>query len=92
MAFTPCGKMHIRNAKYKNDYTPVDKECPCLCCRDYTRSYIHHLFNINEILGLRLLSLHNITFYAKIMKNIRQAITEDRFLEFKKAFLSKYNI
>jgi queuine tRNA-ribosyltransferase len=91
LAFTHCGKMHIRNAKYKNDYTPVDKECSCPCCLNYTRSYIHHLFNINEILGLRLLSLHNITFYAKMMTSIRQSIRDNRFLEFKRAYLSKYN-
>jgi queuine tRNA-ribosyltransferase len=90
LAFTSCGKMHIRNAKYKNDYATVDEECSCPCCLNYTRSYIHHLFNINEILGLRLLSLHNITFYATMMKNIRHAITEDRFLEFKKEYLTRY--
>jgi queuine tRNA-ribosyltransferase len=91
LAFTSCGKMHIRNAKYKDDCAPVDEECSCPCCLNYTRSYIHHLFNINEILGLRLLSLHNITFYATMMKNIRQAITDGSFLEFKREFLSKYN-
>ena len=90
MAFTSCGKMHIRNAKYKNDYTPVDEECPCPCCTDYTRSYIHHLFNINEILSLRLLSLHNVTFYAKLMHDIRKAIMDEKFLEFKKEFLTRY--
>ena len=92
VAFTATGKMQIRNARYKNENAPIDNECVCLCCRGYTRSYIHHLFKVNEILGLRLLSLHNITFYAKLMQNIRQAIKEDRFLEFKKHFLGNYNI
>jgi queuine tRNA-ribosyltransferase len=91
LAFTSHGKIRIRNARYKNDHTPLDTECLCLCCREYTRSYIHHLFNINEILGLRLLSLHNITFYAKLMDNIRQAIQQDMFLTFKKDFLNNYN-
>jgi queuine tRNA-ribosyltransferase len=92
VAFTATGKMQIRNARYKNENVPIDEECACSCCKGYTRSYIHHLFKVNEILGLRLLSLHNITFYAKLMQNIRQAIKKDRFLEFKKEFLDNYNI
>ena len=92
VAFTTTGKMQIRNARYKNDNTPVDKECECPCCKGYTRSYIHHLFKANEILGLRLLSLHNITFYAKLMQNVRHAIGENRFTEFKYGFLSRYNL
>ncbi len=91
VAFTATGKMQIRNARFKNDNTPIDRECVCACCKGYARSYLHHLFKANEILGLRLLSLHNITFYAKLMQNIRQAIKEDRFLEFKKEFLGNYN-
>jgi queuine tRNA-ribosyltransferase len=92
LAFTPNGKIRIKNAQYKNDFTVLDEECVCPCCLNYTRSYIHHLFNINEILGLRLLSLHNVAFYAKLMKNIREAIRDDRFSDFKNAFLSKYNL
>jgi len=92
LAFTSCGKMRIKNARYKMDYAPVDKECTCPCCLNYTRSYIHHLFNINEILGLRLLSLHNVTFYAKLMSEIRQSIADGRLLEFKKEFFAAYNI
>ena len=90
-AFTSAGKIQIKNAKHKIDNMPIDTECQCPCCQSYSRSYIHHLFKVNEILGLRLLSLHNITFYAKLMQNIRQAIKEDRFLEFKKEFLGNYN-
>ncbi|MDD5503971.1 MAG: tRNA guanosine(34) transglycosylase Tgt [Candidatus Omnitrophica bacterium] len=90
LAFTCAGKIHIRNAGYKNDHSPVDPYCKCDCCRHYTRSYIHHLFNINEILGLKLLSLHNVAFYATLMKNIRESIQEDRFCEFKKEFLHLY--
>jgi len=92
VAFTARGKMQIRNAGYKDENLPIDEECACSCCKGYTRSYIHHLFKANEILGLRLLSLHNITFYAKLMQNIRHAIREDRFLEFKKEFLKNYSI
>jgi queuine tRNA-ribosyltransferase len=90
LAFTSRGKIHIKNARYKNDFGPVDEDCACVCCLNYTRSYIHHLFNINEILGLRLLSLHNITYYAKLMMYIRHAIADNRFLEFKKEFLAHY--
>jgi len=89
-AFTDKGKFSIRNARFKDDHSPVDEECACPCCKSYTRSYIHHLFNINEILGLRLLSLHNLTFYAKLMRNIRESIKESRFPRFKKEFLASY--
>jgi queuine tRNA-ribosyltransferase len=90
LGFTGHGPLRIRNSRYKTDPSPVDAECKCLCCLNYTRSYIHHLFNVDEILGLRLLSLHNVTFYAKLMKNIRQSITDGRFLKFKKDFLRVY--
>ena len=90
LGFTGHGPIRIRNSRHKTDCLPVDAECKCLCCLNYTRSYIHHLFNINEILGLRLLSLHNVTFYAKLMKNIRQSIADGRFLKFKKDFLRVY--
>jgi queuine tRNA-ribosyltransferase len=90
LGFTGHGPIRIRNSRHKTDPSPVDAECKCLCCLNYTRSYIHHLFNINEILGLRLLSLHNVTYYAKLMKNIRQSIADGRFLKFKKDFLRVY--
>ncbi|MFC1657977.1 tRNA guanosine(34) transglycosylase Tgt [Candidatus Omnitrophota bacterium] len=90
-AFTHAGKMTIRNAPYIADYEPLDKECPCYTCRNFSRAYLRHLFNCGEILGLRLVSLHNIYFYLELMRNIRQAIEEDRFVEFKRGFLNKYN-
>lgn len=83
-AFTSEGKLVIRNADYTKDFKPVDPKCNCFCCKNYTRAYIRHLFNIDEILALRLLSLHNIIFYVILMKNIRKAISEGKFLEFKK--------
>lgn len=91
VAFTGTGKLQIRNAVHKEANSPIDRQCPCPCCREYTRSYLHHLFKIDEILGLRLLSLHNVTFYAKLMQNIRDAISGSGFLEFKKDFLACYN-
>ena len=90
VAFTSMGKINIHNAKYKQDNSSLDTECECPCCTGYSRSYLHHMFNVNEILGLRLLSLHNITFYAKLMQNIRLSIEEDRFKEFKREVLTHY--
>jgi len=69
----------------------MDSDCSCYACRNFSRAYLRHLFNCDEMLGLRLVSLHNIHFYLELMRNIRKAIGEDRFVEFKKEFLNKYN-
>ncbi|MFH1678735.1 MAG: tRNA guanosine(34) transglycosylase Tgt [Candidatus Omnitrophota bacterium] len=90
-AFTHEGKLVIRNAPYISDYRPLDKNCSCYACKNFSRAYLRHLFNSNEILGFRLVSLHNIYFYLDLMRNIRDAIRADRFVEFKKEFLSRYN-
>jgi queuine tRNA-ribosyltransferase len=90
-AFTHKGKLIIRNAPYIADYQPLDKDCSCYSCRNFNRAYLRHLFNSDEILGLRMVSLHNVHFYLELMLNIREAIRQDRFTEFKKEFLSKYN-
>lgn len=89
-AFTHEGKLVIRNAAYISDYRPLDKDCSCYTCQNFSRAYLRHLFNCNEILGLRLVSLHNIHFYLELMRRIRQAICQDSFIEFKKEFLRKY--
>jgi len=89
-AFTGKGKLVIRNAQYSKDFNPVDPECGCFCCKNYTRAYIRHLFSISETLGPRLLSLHNIHFYATLMGNIREAIKANRFSEYKKEILDNY--
>ncbi len=89
-AFTFEGKIVIRNAAYSKDFRPVDAHCDCFCCKNYTRAYLRHLFSIDEILALRLLSLHNIHFYAKLMGNIREAISKGKFLEIKKEVCSCY--
>jgi len=88
--FTWKGELQLRNATYKEDFTPIDDECGCYACRTYTRSYIRHLFNAEEILGLRLVSLHNLRFYANLMKEIRKAIAENRFNKFRKEFINNY--
>jgi len=90
-AFTRTGKIVIRNSPYIMDFTPLDEKCDCFVCRNYTRAYIRHLFNSHEIMGLRLVSYHNLYFYMWLMESIREAIKENRFAEFHKEFLGKYN-
>lgn len=87
---TSHGKLVIRNAKYAKDFGPLDPECDCYTCRNYSRAYIRHLFNVNEILGSRLATIHNLYFLIKLMKNIREAIKEDRLLEYREEFYKKF--
>ena len=89
-AFTAHGKLVVRNAEYAEDFTKLDEECDCYTCRNYTRSYIRHLIKCKEVLGARLLSIHNLRFLTKLMESIREAIKEDRLLEFKEEFYKKY--
>ncbi len=89
-AFTWSGELQLRNAPFKEDFAPVDKKCACYTCRNHTRAYIRHLFNTDEILGLRLVSLHNICFYVKLIETSRKAIKEDRFKKFVKDFKVRY--
>lgn len=89
-AFTRDGKINLRNAKYKEDFTPVDDSCDCKCCKNYTKAYIRHLLVADETLGQRLLSIHNLRFLIRIMEGIREAIKEDRFLELKEEFYNNY--
>ncbi len=91
-AFTKYGKINLRNAKYKEDFTPIDTSCDCKCCQNYTKAYIRHLLISQETLGQRLLSVHNLRFLIKIMENIRESIKEDRFLEYKKEFMNNYQV
>ena len=89
-AFTWNGELQLRNSSYKEDYTPIDENCACMACRLHTRAYIRHLFNVGEILGLRLVSLHNIHFYVKLLEKSRQAIKENCFENFKRDFVNNY--
>jgi len=88
--FTTYGKKNLRNAVYRNDPRPLDPECSCYTCRNYSRAYLRHLLWAKEILGMRLTTYHNLYFLAELMKKIKQSIKEDRFEEFKKSFLEKY--
>ena len=90
-AFTWGGDLQLRNAGFKEDLRPIDDTCGCYACRTHSRAYIRHLFNTEELLGLRLVSLHNIYFYVKLIQLSRKAIQEDRFLGFKDEFVGNYN-
>ena len=89
-AFTLDGKINLKNAKYKDDFTKIDNECDCYACKHYTKAYIRHLITANETFGQRLLSIHNLRFLIKICENIRTSIKEDRFLEYKNEFINRY--
>ncbi len=89
-AFTSRGKMTVRNALYTKDFSPLDDRCNCYTCKNFTRAYLRHLFNTDEILGLRLVSLHNVYFYQEITRCARKAIAADEFNSYKKDFLGRY--
>lgn len=90
MAMTSHGKVAIKNAQYQRDFTPLDPECDCYTCKNYSRAYLRHLYKSNEILSSMLLTNHNLHFLVNMMGKIRQSIEEDRFLEYKKEFYDKY--
>ena len=87
---TSQGRININNEKYKEDFTPIDPECDCYTCRNYTKAYLRHLHKADELFGKRLLSIHNVRFLLKLAEDIRQAIREDRLDLFKEEFLEKY--
>ena len=89
-AMTWNGKVVIRNATYEKDFTPLDPECDCYTCKNYTRAYIRHLVKTKEILGTRLLSTHNLYFLTKLMERVRIEIENDNLLNFKEEFYKKY--
>ena len=89
-AYTKFGKINIKNAKFKRDFTPVDENCDCYACKHYTKAYIHHLISADETFGQRLLSIHNIRFLIKLTENLREAIKNDNILEFREQFIKDY--
>ena len=89
-AFTRSGKINLNNAKYKMDLEPVSSTCDCYCCRNYSRAYIRHLLSVDEVLGGRLLSIHNIRFLIKLTEDARDAIKGDYFTKFMQDFISEY--
>ena len=90
--FTRSGKLTIRNARFARDFAPMDESCDCYTCRNYTRAYIRHLFHVDEILGLRLATLHSLHFYLQLMREMREAIIDGRFGTWRKAFLEGYGV
>ncbi|WP_313568562.1 tRNA guanosine(34) transglycosylase Tgt [Acetoanaerobium noterae] len=91
-AMTSQGKVVVRNATYQEDFTPLDPNCNCYTCKNYSRAYIRHLVKANEILASRLITNHNLHFLLNLMHEVRTAIKEDRLLDFKKDFYSKYGL
>ena len=89
-ALTSKGKIVVRNSNYEKDFTPLDDECDCYSCKNYTRAYIHHLVRTNEILGIRLLSIHNIKFLTNLMDKVRMEIENDNLINFRDEFYKKY--
>lgn len=89
-AMTSWGKLVVRNSEFAEDFRPIDENCGCYTCRNFSRAYIRHLFKAQEIFALRLLSIHNLYFLLDFARKMRQAIIEDRFVSFKDSFLSGY--
>lgn len=88
--FTYSGRINIKNGGFRDDFTPIDKDCDCYTCKHYTKAYIHHLFSANEVLGLTLASIHNERFVVRTVDSIRENIENRTFFEYKKEFLEKY--
>lgn len=89
-AFTRSGRLVVRNAQYAHDFSPLDPECDCYACRNFSRAYIRHLFKAEEILSLRLISLHNLRFLLRLMEDIRAAIENDCLGDFVEAFYARH--
>lgn len=90
--FVPEGKLVIRNAEYARDFSPLDADCGCYACRNYSRAYIRHLIKANEVLGIRLTTIHNLHFLVSLMKRIRAAINENMFQEFRREFYARFKL
>lgn len=89
---TSRGRLVIKNAIYARDFAPMDDDCDCYACRNFSRAYVRHLFKAQEILGARLASIHNLRFLIRTMEKMREAIKNDSFLDLKKVFFEKYDL
>jgi queuine tRNA-ribosyltransferase len=89
---TPDGKLVIRNAEYARDFRPIQEDCGCYACRNFSRAYIRHLIKCDEILGIRLTTIHNLYYLCHLMADIRQAIFDGAFSEFRREFWQRYHI
>ena len=89
-AFTATGTMNLKNATYRSDLRPIEEGCCCSTCRSFTRAYIRHLVKAEEILGLRLITIHNLHFYLNLTKQIRAALEAGTFARFREHFVANY--
>ena len=89
-AFTSKGSISIKAGAYKADFRPIEEDCDCFACRHFTRAYLRHLLNVGEILGLRMLSVHNTRLFIRVMEQVRAAIVEGSFAEFRREFVANY--
>lgn len=89
--YTSLWEINIKNAKFIEDLRPIDENCKCHTCKNYSRSYLRHLFSAKEMLWMRLATIHNLHYYLNLMKEIRKSIEENKFFEFKKIILNKFN-
>ena len=87
---TSTGRVNIKNKQYEHDFGPIDAECDCVACKNYSRAYVRHLLRVNEGFGMRLASIHNLRFLIKLMEDARIAIQEDRFLDFKEDYFERF--
>ena len=90
LAFTANGSIRLRNAKHRRDREPIESGCPCYCCVNFSRAYLHHLFAADEMLGPTLASLHNLSFYLRLMEAARQAIVGGNFRAFAADCLARW--
>ena len=90
--YTTYGRINIKNARFIDDFTPLDPECDCWACRNHTKAYIRHLYKSGEILASRLATFHNLYFYKRIIEGIRKAIAEDNLIGYRRDFLAKYSV
>jgi queuine tRNA-ribosyltransferase len=88
--FTYDGRINIKNQKFKEDFSPIDAECDCYTCENYTKAYIHHLLKNDEMLGASLASIHNERFVVRTVDLIRESLIEGSFFEYKRSFLERY--
>jgi queuine tRNA-ribosyltransferase len=89
-AFTRKGSISIKAGAYKSDFRPIEEDCDCYACRKFSRAYLRHLLNVGEILGLRMLSVHNTRMYLKMMEEVRNAIADGTFAEYRARFAADY--
>ena len=89
-AFTKYGKINLKNAKFKEDFTPLEEDCDCYACKNFTKAYIRHLVTLNEMLGSRLLSIHNLRFLTRLTEDLRECIKNDSILEYRDEFIKYY--